>query len=74
MEIELAQVDNIISKHGTERGALINLLLDIQDQFFYLPQEALERVAEKMDVPTAETLKKYGFDKFESALAPLRAT
>ena len=28
---------------------------------------------DKQGVPTADTLKKYGFDKFESALAPLRA-
>ncbi len=29
---------------------------------------------DKQGVPTADTLKKYGFDKFESAMAPLRAT
>ncbi len=63
MEIELAQVDSIIDKHGTERGALINLLLDIQDRFFYLPQEALERVAEKMAVPPVQVYQVARFYK-----------
>ncbi len=63
MEIELTQVDTIIDKHGTDRSALINLLLDIQDQYFYLPQEALERVAEKMDVPTVQVYQVARFYK-----------
>ncbi len=63
MGIELAQVDAIIDKHGTDRRALISLLLNIQDEFYYLPQEALERVAEKMDVPAVQVYQVARFYK-----------
>ncbi len=63
MGIELAQVDAIIDKHGTDRRALISLLLNIQDEFYYLPREALERVAEKMDVPAVQVYQVARFYK-----------
>jgi NADH-quinone oxidoreductase subunit E len=63
MGIELAQVDAIIDKHGADRRALISLLLNIQDEFYYLPQEALERVAEKMDVPAVQVYQVARFYK-----------
>jgi NADH-quinone oxidoreductase subunit E len=63
MGIELAQVDAIISKHGADRHALISLLLDVQDQFYYLPQEALERVAEKVGVPAVQVYQVARFYK-----------
>ncbi len=63
MGIELAQVDAIIDKHGADRRALISTLLNIQDEFYYLPQEALERVAEKLEVPTVQVYQVARFYK-----------
>jgi NADH:ubiquinone oxidoreductase subunit E len=63
MGIELAQVDTIIDKYGADQRALISLLLDIQDRFYYLPQEALERVAEKVQVPTVQVYQVARFYK-----------
>ncbi len=63
MGIELAQVDTIISKHVDNQRDLISLLLDIQDQFFYLPQEALERVSEKVGVPAVQVYQVARFYK-----------
>ncbi len=63
MGIELAQVDTIIGKHGADQRALISLLLEIQDQFFYLPQEALERVADKVGVPPVQVYQVARFYK-----------
>ena len=54
MGIELAKVDEIIDKHAANPHALISLLLDVQDEFFYLPQEALERVAQKVGIPAVQ--------------------
>jgi NADH-quinone oxidoreductase subunit E len=42
---------------------LISLLLDIQDQFYYLPQDALERVAEKVNLPTVQVYQVARFYK-----------
>ncbi len=63
MTIELAQVDAIISKHQADPRELISLLLDIQDAFFYLPQEALEHVAEKVGVPPVQVYQVARFYK-----------
>ena len=63
MEIELAKVDSIISKHGTDRRALTSLLLELQDEFHFLPQEALERIAEKMQVPAIQVYQVARFYK-----------
>ncbi len=63
MAIELAKVDEIIGKHGMDRRELISLLLDVQDQFYYLPQEALERVAEKMTLPPIQVYQVARFYK-----------
>ena len=63
MTIELAQVDQIVTKYGADQRALISLLLDIQDQFFYLPQEALERVAEQVGVPPIQVYQVARFYK-----------
>ncbi|MBI5029395.1 MAG: NAD(P)H-dependent oxidoreductase subunit E [Chloroflexi bacterium] len=63
MTIELAQVDTIIAKHGADQRALISLLLDIQDQFYYLPQDALQRVAEQVGVPPVQVYQVARFYK-----------
>ncbi len=63
MAIELAQVDTIIGKHEADQRALISLLLDIQDEFYYLPQEALERVAEKLEMPAVQVYQVARFYK-----------
>jgi NADH-quinone oxidoreductase subunit E len=63
MGIDLAQVDTIIDKYGADRRGLISLLLDIQDAFFYLPQEALERVADKVGIPPVQVYQVARFYK-----------
>ena len=44
-------IDQIIDKHQGETSSLIQVLLDIQSQYHWLPKEALERVSEKLQVP-----------------------
>jgi len=63
MGIELAKVDEIIDKYGANRHALISLLLDVQDKFFYLPQEALQRVADKVGMPAVQVYQVARFYK-----------
>lgn len=51
MAVEFSRIDAIIDQNGLERRALIPSLLGIQDEFHWLPPEALTRVAERMDIP-----------------------
>ena len=45
------RIDQIIDKHHGEPSYLIQVLLDIQSEHHWLPREALERVAERLQVP-----------------------
>ena len=49
--MDIDRVDQIIDKHQGEASALIQVLLDIQAENHWLPQETLERVSEKLQVP-----------------------
>ncbi len=49
--MDLARVDQIIDQHNADPSHLIQVLLDIQVENNWLPREALERVAERLQVP-----------------------
>jgi NADH-quinone oxidoreductase subunit E len=44
-------IDQIIDRHEDKAASLIQVLLDIQSEYDWLPKEALERVSEKLKVP-----------------------
>jgi NADH-quinone oxidoreductase subunit E len=54
MEFDISKADEIIAKHGAGRRGLIPSLLEIQDIYHYLPQEALVTVAERLDIPIVQ--------------------
>jgi NADH-quinone oxidoreductase subunit E len=45
------KIEQIIDAHNGEASALIEILLDIQNEFHWLPGEALRMVSEKLQVP-----------------------
>jgi NADH-quinone oxidoreductase subunit E len=46
------RIDQIIDKHHGDPSYLIQVLLDIQSENHWLPKEVLERVADKLQVPS----------------------
>lgn len=44
-------VDGILKNHNHDPAALIGILMDVQNEYNYLPKESLDRVAQKLDVP-----------------------
>jgi len=50
------KIDQIINKHEGKAGSLIHVLLEIQSENRWLPQEALEKVSEKLKVPLSRVL------------------
>jgi NADH:ubiquinone oxidoreductase subunit E len=48
--MDLEHVEKIIDKYDQKRTALISILHDIQDRYNFLPQEALKKVASKLQV------------------------
>lgn len=51
---ELNQVKNILEKYQNDKEALIQILLDIQEQSHWLPKPALIWVSEKLGVPLTQ--------------------
>ncbi len=47
-------LDDILSRYGTQKEQLINVMQAIQKQYRYLPQEAITYIAEKMDISEAK--------------------
>lgn len=54
--VSLEKVDQILERHGCQRGHLIGALLDCQEEFRYLPRELIEHVATRVEVPVATVL------------------
>ena len=49
--MDTATIDRIIGKHQGEASSLIQVLLEIQSEYNWLPKKALERVGEKLKAP-----------------------
>lgn len=61
--IDLSRTDEIVQAYKGERSALIRALQAVQEEYNYLPKEALLRVAEVLDVPLSEVLRVATFYK-----------
>lgn len=46
-------VEDIVDRHGNVPASLIAVLQDIQQEYRYVPEAAMEAVARKMDIPAA---------------------
>jgi len=44
-------VKDIIKKYDSDKTAMIAILQDVQEEFRYLPKEALSSISKQMDVP-----------------------
>ena len=49
--METERVDEFIDRHQCQPDSLIQVLLDIQSEYHWLPKAAIERVAERLNVP-----------------------
>jgi NADH-quinone oxidoreductase subunit E len=65
-EIDLSKVDQIIDDHNCDRELLISILQDIQGEFKYIPQNALIRVSEKLNLSLTQI---YGVATFFKAFS-----
>lgn len=63
MEIEVDKIDALVDKYGGEHRALTTILQDIQDEYYYLPREALQRVSERMGLPLIQVYQVAKFYK-----------
>jgi NADH-quinone oxidoreductase subunit E len=48
-------IDGIIERHPQEPSSIIQVLLDIQNELYYLPKDVLEYVSQRLDVPVSRS-------------------
>ena len=58
---EVDRVDQIIDKYPSEEGALIQILLDVQREYNWLPKESLMRISEKLGIPVTRAYRIASF-------------
>lgn len=51
MSQKLSKIDHIIDQHHADTSALIQVLLEIQQENRWLPKAALDRVSKKLGIP-----------------------
>jgi NADH-quinone oxidoreductase subunit E len=56
-----ARIDQIIDKYGNEKGILIQLLLDIQREFKWIPKEVIKRISERLKIPSSQIFRIASF-------------
>lgn len=57
------KIDQIIDKHGGESSSLIQVLLEIQSENNWLPQDVLDIISKKLQVPLSRILHIASFYK-----------
>jgi NADH-quinone oxidoreductase subunit E len=48
-------IDTILRRHPREPGSIIQVLLDIQNELYYLPRDVLDYVSKQLDVPISRS-------------------
>ncbi len=59
--MSIDRLDQIIDKYVNENGILIQLLLDIQKEFRWIPKEAIDRISQRLNIPTSEIFRVASF-------------
>ena len=59
--MDLRFIDSVLEKHDSDKSKIIAIMQDVQEQYRYLPQEALEYIAEKVGMSES---KLYGVATF----------
>lgn len=64
--MDLEKVDEIIDRYAGRQGILIQLLLDIQKEFNWIPKEAIVRMSERLNIPISQIYRVASFYKVMS--------
>ncbi len=59
--MSIEQIDKIIDKYINEKGVLIQLLLDIQNELGWIPQEAVMEINKRLKIPVSEIYRVASF-------------
>ena len=63
MEHSLLEIDAIIDEWGPKPASLLQIMLDVNHKYHYLPKESIERIAERLRMPIAHVYSVATFFK-----------
>lgn len=61
--MKLEKVDEIIAKYPAQQEVLIQLLLDLQSEFNWIPKEAVMRINQRLQIPLSQIYRVVSFYK-----------
>jgi coenzyme F420-reducing hydrogenase delta subunit/NADH:ubiquinone oxidoreductase subunit E len=61
--VDNEKIDRILDKHQGKAGSLVQVLLEIQHENHWIPQDVLDRVSKKLDVPLSRVMQIVTFHK-----------
>ena len=61
--MEPEKVDEIIDRHPAKQEVLIQLLLDMQNEFNWIPKQAILRINERLQIPVSQIYRVASFYK-----------
>ena len=57
------KVDEIIGRYPSQQGVLIQLLLDMQSEFNWIPKQAVQHISERLQIPLSQIYRLASFYK-----------
>ena len=63
LDVDLDKVDQIVDAYNEDEGSLIQILLDVQKQYNWLPPETLRLVSDRLDMPITQVYRVASFFK-----------
>lgn len=66
--METRKINKIIDRYSAQQGVLIQLLLDMQSEFNWIPKEAILRISERMQIPISQIYRVASFYKAMSLI------
>ena len=61
MNIQTDKLDSILDKYEGEEGVLIQVLLDVQQELNWIPQEAIRRIGQRLGIPLSRIYRVASF-------------
>lgn len=63
LDIDLDKVNRIVDDYGADESSLIQILLDVQKQYNWLPPETVRLVSDRLDMPITQVYRVASFYK-----------
>ncbi len=57
------KIDRILANYSNEKGMLIQILLDVQHEYHWLPPEVLTQISERLKIPRSYVIRVGSFYK-----------